>query len=79
LDERVSHRYALTGFDQHLGNAARVRAGNFDRRFVRFQLDNSLVFVDPITFVDQDLQHVAGIYTIAQIGNFDFNAHDSSF
>ena len=48
-----------------------MRAGHRDRRLVGFDFDDALVLADRVAFGDQDVEHVAGLDSVAQFGQFD--------
>ena len=67
------HRLAVLDVD--LQHFAGMRTGNLDRGLVGFQLDNALILLDDVPFVNQHFQHVAGVDVVAKSGKFDIDGH----
>ena len=70
-----ANRDRVTRFDVNLSYLAGFRAGYLHRRFVGFNLDNTLIFGDVLSFLDEDLQNVPGLDTVSQVREFYINSH----
>ncbi len=51
---------------------------DFDGCFIRFDLENTLVFGDGVAFRNENLQYVARFDAFAECGEFDIDCHDDA-
>jgi hypothetical protein len=58
---------------------SRGGAGHLKRGLAGLQLDDPLVLGDRIPFLDEQLQDIARVDAVAEIGEFDFGGHGGGF
>ena len=74
-NQRLPDRYRVTICDVNSRNLSSMGTGNLDRRLVRFNFHDVLVFLNGIAFCYQDIQNISRLDTFPKIGKLDFNTH----
>src|SRR5204862_2513970 len=70
-------RHLVAALDLDLRDRPRHRRRHFDRRLVGLELEDALVLGDRVADLDEDVQDVAALDAVPEIGDLEFGGHVS--
>ena len=65
----------VAALDLDLGDRAGHRRRHFDGRLVGLELEDGLILGDRVADLDEDVQHVAALDAVPEVGNLEFGGH----
>ena len=75
--QQRAERNRLARLDVDLEHLAGGGAGHLQRGLAGFELDDALVLGDDVALFDEQLQDIARVDAVAEVGKFDFGGHGS--